>query len=446
MMVFLQVVLGLIILGILVIVHELGHFSAAKKFKIRVLAFSIGFGKPLVKKTIGETEYRLSAVPFGGYVQMSGEHPEEKPEVEPGDFTAKPIWQRAIVAIAGPAANYVFAMLCLYLVFILGVDTPVYMTRPVVGSVDNGSRAMNAGFAPDDSIMSIGGKSVSSWEDVERRLAMQLPRYDIVLTRGTTVRTLTMGFEKVKSSRFPTDVTGGLHPCMPAVIGMVSSGSAGMAAGLKEKDTVVSINGVMLRSWYDLTSIVSRYDTLSGPMAIGVRRNGTMVTVNVVPKFNKDVKRYLVGISPARPEMKRLQYGPRASFEKMLDKSWSYTTMIFDVLAKLVSNDVSPKQLAGPVGIVQMSGVVALSGLVPILEFMALIGINLAVLNLMPLIITDGGLLLFLLIEAVRRKPLPVKYQLLINRVAISLFIMLGVYVTFNDIARVPDMIRMFGK
>jgi regulator of sigma E protease len=144
--------------------------------------------------------------------------------------------------------------------------------------------------------------------------------------------------------------------------------------------------------------------------------------------------------------MKRLQYGPGASIGKMLEKSWDYTIMIFDVLAKLLSKDVSPKQLAGPVGIVQMSGVVALSGLAPILEFMALIGINLAVLNLMPLIITDGGMLLFLLIEGIRRKPLPVKYQGIINQVAIALFIMLGVYVTFNDITRVPDMIRMFGK
>jgi regulator of sigma E protease len=446
MMIFIQVVLGLIILGILVLVHELGHFTAAKKFGIRVLAFSIGFGKPLFKKTIGETEYRVSAVPFGGYVQMSGEHPEDKPDVEPGDFTSKPIWQRAVVAIAGPAANYVFAMLCLYLVFILGVDTPVYLTRPVVGSVDDGSRAMKAGFAPDDSIMSVGGKNVSSWDDIERQLAMQLPRYDIVLTRGSAVRTLTMGFEKVTTSRFPREITGGLHPCMPAVIGMVSSGSAGMAAGLKEKDTVVSINGVMMRSWYELTAFVSKYDTLSGPLAFFVRRNGTVVTVNVVPRFNKDAKRYLVGISPGRPEMKRLQYGPGASIGKMLEKSWDYTIMIFDVLAKLLSKDVSPKQLAGPVGIVQMSGFVALGGLVPILEFMALIGINLAVLNLMPLIITDGGMLLFLLIEGIRRKPLPVKYQSIINQVAIALFIMLGVYVTFNDITRLPDMIRMFGK
>ena len=446
MIVLLQVVLGLIILGILVLVHELGHFCAAKSFKIRVLAFSIGFGKPLVKKTIGETEYRLCAIPFGGYVNMSGEHPEEKPDVEPGDFTSKPIWQRAIVAIAGPAANYVFAMLCLYLVFILGVDTPVYLMRPVVGAVDAGSKAMKAGFCPGDSIISLNGKAVSSWEEIERQLSLQLPRYDMAVARGNTIDTLMLAFERANSGRLSKDPTGGLQPCIPAVIGMVNSGSPGQRAGLRAKDTVVSINGVRLHSWSELSSIVAKYDSLSGPLSFLLRRNGTMVSLGVTPKYDVNAKRCLVGISMAQPAMRQVRYGPAESIGKMVKKSWEYTVMIFDVLGKLISKQVSPKQLAGPVGIVQMSGVMALSGIVPIMEFMALIGINLAVLNLLPLIITDGGMLLFLCIEAVRRKPLPVKYQLIINRVAISFFILLFVYVTFNDIARVPDMIRMFGK
>jgi regulator of sigma E protease len=446
MIILLQVVLGLAILGILVLVHELGHFLAAKGFKVRVLAFSIGFGKSLVKKTIGETEYRISAIPFGGYVQMSGEHPEEKPDVEPGDFTSKPIWQRAIIAIAGPGANYLFAMACLYLVFILGVNTPVYLSRPVVGAVEDSSTAMKAGVLPGDSIMSLNGKSVSSWEDIERRLAMQQPRYDILLTRGNMVVTLALGFEQVKSSRIPKQPTGGLQPCMPPVIGIVSGGSAGQKAGLKEKDTVVSINGVPLLSWYQLSSTVAKYDSLSGPLLFNVRRNATVVSLGVTPKYNSDAKRFLVGISMAQPAMNQVRHGPLASVDKMVKKSWDYTVMIFDVLGKLMSSEVSPKQLAGPIGIVQMSGVIALGGVVPILDFMALIGINLAVLNLMPLIITDGGMLLFLLVEAVRRKPLSVRYQVIINRVAISFFIMLFVYVTFNDIVRVPDLIRMFGK
>jgi regulator of sigma E protease len=446
MMILLQIVLGLIILGILVLVHELGHFSAAKAFAIRVLTFSIGFGKPLFKKEIGGTEYRVSAIPFGGYVNMSGEHPDEKPDVEPGDFTSKPIWKRAVVAIAGPAANYLFAMLCLYLVFILGVDTPVYLTRPVVGAVDDGSKAMKAGFCPGDSIISMNGKNVSSWEDIERSLSLQQPRYDIVVSRGISIDTFTFGFDQAKSGRLSKDPTGGLQPSIPAVIGMVTGGSPGQKAGLKEKDTVVSINGVVLHSWVELSSLVAKYDSLSGPLSFVLRRNGTMVSLGVTPKYDAKAKRCLVGISMAQPAMRQVRFGPGESVKKMVKKSWEYTVMIFDVLGKLISNEVSPKQLAGPVGIVQMSGVMALSGIVPIMEFMALIGINLAVLNLLPLIITDGGMLLFLCIEAIRGKPLPVKYQLIINRVAIFLFIALFMFVTMNDIRRVPDFIRMFGK
>jgi regulator of sigma E protease len=268
-----------------------------------------------------------------------------------------------------------------------------------------------------------------------------------MLSRGGAVRGLALDFAKVNNARIPKQSAGGLEPCMPAVIGAVNGGSAGEKAGLKARDTVVSINGVVLHSWYELSSIVASYDSLSGPLVFALRRGGgAVVSVNVTPGYDKGLKRFLVGISTAPPETRKVRYGPVVSVKKMVERTWNYTTMIFDVLGKLLSKQVSPKQLAGPVGIVQMSGVVALSGIVPILDFMALIGINLAVLNLLPLLITDGGMLLFLCIEAVRRKPLPVKYQLIINRVAISFFIALFIYVTFNDIARVPDMIRMFGK
>ncbi len=446
MIILLQVVLGLIILGILVLVHELGHFCAAKAFHIRVLAFSIGFGKPLFKKTIGETEYRISAVPFGGYVHMSGEHPEEKPDVEPGDFTAKPIWQRAVVAIAGPLANFVFAMICLYAVFILGVNTPQYLSRPVIGGVADSSIAAQAGFLPGDSIVSLNSTKVSSWEAVEHLLAFQQPVYEFSIIRDGAAKTLRLVFGKTKSSRLPKEPTGGLQPSLPAIIGAVNPGSPAEKAGLQNNDTVVSINAVLVHSWYQLSTIISRYDSTKGPLSFIVKRGSIEVSASVVPKFGADAKRFLVGIAMGQPQMRKVQYGPLESVVKMMDKTGEYTVMIFDVLSKLLSHEVSPKQLAGPVGIVQMSGVVALSGLVPILDFMALIGINLGVLNLMPLIITDGGLLLFLLIEFVRKKPLPVKYQSLINKIAILFFVSLFFYVTLNDIGRIPDLIRMFGK
>ena len=439
----LLVIVGLLILGILVLIHELGHFFAAKSCRIRVLAFSIGFGKPLLKKIIGETEYRLSAVPFGGFITMAGEHPEEKPVKEPGDFTAKPIWQRAFVAIAGPVANYLFAMVCLYFVFILGINTPVYLLKPVVGDVADSSSAQRAGFLPGDSIVAINGKRVSNWEDIQRTLSLQEQRNRIVFARGGETKSLTLPLARATTSRLPKEPTGGLLPGLPPVIGKVMDATPAFAAGLRAGDTVVSINGGGIRSWDQLTFRVVHFDSAKGPLTFGIRRGGTLISMMASPRYNKTDKRYQIGIMAAQPAKVQVRYGPVQSVNKMLDKSWEYTIMIYDVLAKLLSKQVSPKQLAGPIGIVQMTGLVALGGPVEVMNLMALIGINLAVLNLLPLIITDGGLLLFLLLEAVRRKPLTVKSQLLINRVAITFFILLFAYVTYNDMARLPDLFRL---
>jgi regulator of sigma E protease len=439
----LLVIVGLLILGILVLVHELGHFFAAKSCRIRVLAFSIGFGKPLLKKTIGETEYRLSAVPFGGFITMAGEHPEEKPIKEPGDFTAKPIWQRAFVAIAGPVANYLFAMVCLYFVFILGIKTPVYLLKPVVGDVADSSSAQRAGFLPGDSIIAINGKRVSNWEDIQRTLSLQEQRNQIVFARGGETKSLTLLLAHATTSRLPKEPTGGLLPGLPPVIGKVMDATPASAAGLRAGDTVVSINGGSVRSWDQLTFRVVHFDSAKGPLALTIRRGGTLISMTAAPRYNKTDKRYQIGIMAAQPAKVQVRYGPVQSVNKMLDKSWEYTIMIYDVLAKLLSKQVSPKQLAGPVGIVQMTGLVALGGPVEVMNLMALIGINLAVLNLLPLIITDGGLLLFLLLEGIRRKPLSVKSQLLINRIAITFFILLFAYVTYNDMARLPDLFKL---
>jgi regulator of sigma E protease len=433
---------GLLILGILVLIHELGHFLVAKAFKIKVLAFSIGFGKALFKKTIGETEYRISVVPFGGYVNMAGEHPEEKPVPEPGDFNTKPIWQRALVAIAGPVANYVFAMICLYFVFIFGIKTPQHLMKPVVGYVENNSSAFNAGFLSGDSIISINGKIISGWEDIYKEISLKRNN-DIVVSRNGKILQLKLTMEEHKTARLPKKPAGGIYPALPPVIGRVVEESPAMQAGFKSNDTIISINNEKINTWDQLTLNIINYDSLKGPLIVGVKRGDSIITLNVKPKYNQTDKRFQIGIGVSEPSKIRISYGPIKSVEKMLQKTWEYTIMIYDVLAKLASKEVSPKQLAGPVGIVQMTGIVALGGPVELLNLMALIGINLAVLNLLPLIITDGGLLLFLLIEAIRRKPLPVKYQLIINRFAIAFFILLFAYVTYNDILRLPDLLKM---
>jgi regulator of sigma E protease len=443
MSLLLQIVIGLVILGVLVLIHETGHFLMAKAWGIRVLAFSIGFGKPIFKKKINDTEYRICSIPFGGYVAMSGEHPEDDTPPQPGDFTSKPVGQRALVALAGPAANYLFAMVFLWIAFLVGVDRPTYLNRPVVGAVADSSAAKQAGLRPGDSIVSINGVKTATWEKVQAALSGRSNELKVDFVRDGVRDTIDFTVPAIKGRSISQGPLAGLYPSYPAVIDSVTNGSPAQKAGLRRRDTVVSINGRAVGSWFQVQNAIVHYDSSVGPLRFEVRRAGSLQSAEVSPEFRKDLGRYLMGAAPMAPAVEKKRYPPAQAVSRTLTKSWEYTIMIYDMVAKIVSKQVSPQQLAGPIGIVQMSGFVAMGGLSAILDFMALIGINLAVLNLLPLVITDGGLLLFLLIEAVRRKPLAVRHQMIVNRVAIAFFIALFVYVTFNDIARIPELFRL---
>jgi regulator of sigma E protease len=265
----------------------------------------------------------------------------------------------------------------------------------------------------------------------------------IVFERGATIDSVELTLPVIHGRGIPKQPAAGLFPPLPAVIGSLNIHSPAEKAGFKNHDMVVSISDKPILSWFQLSDIIVHYNPSAGALRFAVRRGDSLVSIAVVPEFNKEAKRYLIGAAVATPRTEKTRFSPIGAIAQTLHKSWEYTIMIFDVIGKLVSKQVSPQQLAGPVGIVQMSGVMAMGGLSAILDFMALIGINLAVLNLMPLVITDGGLLLFLLIEAVRRKPLSLHYQMIINRIAIAFFISLFIYVTINDIVRIPELLRL---
>jgi regulator of sigma E protease len=440
-------VIGVLVLGVLVLVHELGHFLVAKACGIRVLTFSIGFGKALLQKRIGDTDYKICAIPFGGYVHMAGEHPEDEHATSaPDEFPNKPIWQRALVAVAGPAANLCFAVLLLWVMFLTGVGREVYLERPVIGAVTDSSVAASAGLQAGDSIVSMNSIRVQSWEAIQKQFIRQEGIYTIAFVRNGQTQQVTITIPRLHKNDFSENRTAGLLPAMPARVGKVGDGTAAQQSGIQPDDQVIAVNGVPIYSWFQFSAIIAAWDTTAGPATIGMRRADTIVTITALPVWSPKEKRCLLGLMAATAPTHTIKYGPIAAIRPTFEKTAEYTFMIFDVLAKLVSKKVSPDQLSGPIGIVQMSGFVAFSGLTEILDFMALIGINLAVINLFPLIITDGGLLLFLLLEAIRRKPLALKYQLMLNRVAISFFILLFLYVTFNDIGRFPLMFKLFGR
>jgi len=442
----LQVCIGMCVLGILVLIHELGHFVAAKLGGIRVLTFSIGFGKPLFQKNVGGTVYQIGAIPVGGFVHMAGEHPEDTRENADDEFTSKPIWLRACVAMAGPAANYLSAIVILWIVYVAGVKQETYLDRPVVGAAAESSPALEAGFQPGDSIIRINGVPIRSWEDVENRFSRQETVYEISYIRGGREAVALMTVPAARGYGMPKYPHGGLLPALPPVIGAVNPGQPAAEAGLKPGDEISAIDGRIIHSWYELSHVVSLFDTARAALNITIKRADTSFVTAITPVYNEEAKRYLLGITVGTPPSRIVRHGLSAAFRKALDKTWQYTTMIFDVVGKLFTKKVSARQLAGPLGIVQMSGVAALGGLSAVLNFMALIGINLAMLNMFPLIITDGGLLLFLILEALRGKPLSRKHQEIVNRIAIAFFVGLFIFVTFNDIQRTPLFFRLISK
>jgi regulator of sigma E protease len=246
-----------------------------------------------------------------------------------------------------------------------------------------------------------------------------------------------------KNEEMPAYSLGGIEPVYQPIIGAITPGSAAEKQGIKSQDMILAIDNQTIISWTQIPDLVTQYNPAFGPMQLVIMRQDAVVILSVKPEYSKEYKRYLLGIAPAT---EIVHYGPVEALPRALEKSWEYTTLIFSMLSKLAHHDVSPKQLAGPVGIIQMSGAAALGSIVFLLNFMALIGINLGVLNLFPLIITDGGVLFFLLIESVRRKPLPLKAQLMLNRIAIAFFITLFLFVTFNDIMRIPTLFKMMGN
>jgi regulator of sigma E protease len=439
-----SVVIGIFILGFMVIIHELGHFGAAKACGIRVLAFSVGFGKVLVKKEINGTEYRLSAIPFGGYVKMAGEQPDDERSGTEDEFQMRPKWQRAAVAVAGPLANYVSAVLMLWVMFMYGVDRPTYYERPLVGYVADSSAAADAGIRAGDSIVTMNGRPVRSWDDMESRFLTGSASYEMLLVRDGGERRVVMrkdpgGNETRARPPF------GMLPAFPALIGGVSDTLPAAAAGLKAGDTVLSIDHIPVCSWFQISDLIQKGGA-GAARQVTVARGQEKLTMSVVPRRDPALKRMILGIEMGRPAARKVRYAPAQAFGLCLEKTRDFTFMIFEVLGKLLSREVSAKELAGPVGIIPASGIIALQGVAPILNFMALISVNLAVLNLFPLVITDGGVLLFLLIEAVRRRPLSIKTQIAVTRFAIAFFIVLFLYITFNDINRMPQLFNLFGK
>lgn len=426
-----QIPVGLIGLSLMVFIHELGHFAVAKWTGVKVHTFSIGFGKKLITWRRGETEYCLSAIPFGGYVAMSGESAEDAGYGNSDEFRMKPIPVRMAIALAGPAANLIFAFVILFGLYLAGVQEPKNVT--VVGEVETGSPAEKAGVKPGDVLLRLGQRPVQGWESFMQDVAMG-GAAPVPLTLRRDGRDTTLTLVPEMNPKFGIALSGITSEAEIEVYQIVAGKPAALA-GLKVGDRLLTVDGVKVPSSAALVEMVK--GSQGRPLDIEVSRKGETLRFHVTPVLDGDSYKIGVGPVPVVPT-ELVKRGVGEALAKSWETNYGYATLVFRTLSGIFTGAIKPKALSGPIGIVQMIASSLRQSLQKFLEFMALLNTNLAVFNLLPLAITDGGVVLFLILEAIRRKPLALSTQSIINRVGFSFFLMLFLFVTFQDIIRIP--------
>jgi regulator of sigma E protease len=416
----------LVVIGILVFVHEFGHFIMAKQAGVRVEKFSLGMGPKIFGFKKGDTEYVLSALPLGGYVKMAGENPDEEPTGAPDEFQSKTVWQRAKIAVTGPLTNIVLAFIIMPFVFMVGT----YSEGPAkVGYVEPGTPAARAGFMAGDVIEKINGRGISDWTKALTLIAVN-PDTDVtvIIERQGEKKTLTLRPEMATELKIGTS---GLVPDIPAEIGKLKPGFPAEQAGIMVNDKIIAVDGKTIYHWNQFSMLVR--DSRGNKLTLTLERNGTRMEKIVTPK--EDGGRQVIGVEPVM----RLVFKKHGFFESLrlgFDKTVESVDLTFITLKKLVTFDLSIKTLGGPVMIAQMSGQAAAAGLSAFLSLLAMISISLGVLNLLPIPVLDGGLLLFLVIEAIRKKPLSRKVMEVSQSIGAGLLITLIAVVSYNDIMR----------
>jgi len=434
---------AIVLLGILIFVHELGHFLFAKKLGVRVLKFSLGFGPKLIGKKYGDTEYLVSAVPLGGYVKMMGEEPgdELKEEDKPFAYNYQPVWKRFLIVFSGPVFNLFFAAAIFFVVFLSGVPVP----KPYVGKVMDNSPAAEAGFITGDRITAINGKTVSGWDDIDisineshgDRLFFRIEREGKIIELPITPEKKTV--KNIFGEN--TEVMDiGIMPLLYPDVGEVIKNAVAEKAGIKKGDRIVEIEGAPIKTWYDITAMI--HVSPEKPLRLKIKRDENFLELTVTPekktfKYPDGTEKQigLIGISPAGNNAIK-KYNLLRAASLGIKRTWDMVVLTFVGVVKLIQRIVPAETLGGPIMIFQMAGQQASLGAMNFFLFMAVISINLGVLNLLPIPILDGGHILFLGVEAVRRKPLSEKVMAIAQRIGLAIIITLMAFAFYNDIIR----------
>jgi regulator of sigma E protease len=423
-----------VVLGIMILVHEFGHYAAAKWFGVRVDVFSIGFGKRLTGFQRGGTDYRISALPLGGYVKMAGENPLESRSGAADEFMSHPRWQRFVIAIAGPAMNIILAIVLLTGVFMVHYELPVYLDQPaVVGWVLENSPAAKAGIEQGDRIVRIEGQQNPTWEDVLLKVAITSKGpVDVDVQRGNQILEKQVQPEMEGSDQYGTV---GWLPDEPITITELEAGMPAAQAGLKLGDEIVAVNGTPMRSMYSVKQYVQQ--NRDKPMDVTAVRNKQQLTFKVSPiQVDKNGQKiYRLGFGSEPVHVDKLPFAQ--ALNRSIEENKRYSLLIVDLIRKLIQHKASIKQMEGPIGIARASGDAARQpGWIPLLSLMAMISLNLGIFNLLPIPILDGGMILLLVIEGLLRREISIRIKERIYQTAFVFLILFAVVVIYNDLMK----------
>ena len=433
------IIAGILMLGILVFIHELGHFVVAKMCGVKVLKFSLGFGPKLVSRRRGETEYQICAIPLGGYVQMLGEGSGEQgedvelsAEEKSRSFAEQSVAKRLAIVSAGPVMNLILPLLILPISFMVGVQMPTYLDQPAcVGYVIPESSAASGGFQTGDCITVLNQQAISSWNETNKSF-ISLAGDDLLFQVDRDGELLQLSIPADNDSLQGMQALGFL-PRQEARIGGLAPDMPAAAAGLQEGDLILKIGSYSISSWYDLKGVVQKIGNQT--VSIYLERAGQPLTVDLTPQQHGGEGDFLLGIAPSYDsELKQFSFF--AAIREGSDRTWELIKLTVVFVQKLFSGSVSAENIGGPITVIQIAGQAAQTDLSAILSILAFISIQLGILNLLPIPILDGGHILFYLIELVIRRPVSIRIREMSQQVGMAMLLMLMVLAFYNDIVR----------
>jgi len=425
-----------IVLGFMILWHEFGHYAAAKLFGVRVNVFSIGFGKRLAGFRRGDTDYRISALPLGGYVKMAGENPLEARNGTPDEFMSHPRWQRFVIALAGPAMNILLAVVLLTGVFMVRYERPEFFDQPaVIGWVMDNSPAAAAGMEQGDRVVRIDNTNNPTWEDVLLKVMENGKQpIDLAIQRGNQILE-----KQVKPEPNASDDSDpvGWEPEQTIVVAELEPGMPALKSGLKVNDRIVAINGTPVRARLAIRHYLQQNG--AKPVDVAVLRDGKEMhfTMTPVEKEESGQKGFWLGFLMSGPPTRVEKLSFPKALSMSLQENKRYSVLIVDLVRKMVERKVSIKQMEGPIGIARATGEAARQpGWTPLLGLTAMISLNLGIFNLLPIPILDGGVILLLIIEAVIRRDISIHIKERIYQTAFVFLVLFAAVVIYNDVMK----------